>query len=329
MPATPILLTRRTVTGALLTSLAAGSARAAGPEDSWPSKPVRIIVPAPPGGGSDSIARILSVALSERLGQSVVIDNKPGAAGTLGVATGLQAPADGYTFIWCTPSAQILAPKSIRYDPVNDLTPVSLLLSAAYILVVNPKLPYASVNDLVAAARAKPGSINFGTAGTGSFGHLMGASFGLATNTNLTQIPFTGEAPAMVAIIGGDVQMGFISSAAALPQVKGGKVRALGSSSATRMEGIPDDIPLVAASVPGFDMVAINYLSARSGTPRGIVDKMSKTLHEVLSTPAVRERILAVGVMPVGGTPEDLGKRVTSERAKWAEVMRKAAIVLE
>ena len=325
----PLTPTRRALTGALLACLLAGNALAAGPEDGWPSKPVRIIVPAPPGGGSDSIARILSTALSERLGQSVVIDNKPGAAGTLGVAAGLQAPADGYTFIWCTPSAQILAPKSIRYDPVNDLTPVSLLLSAAYILVVNPKLPYQSTADLVAAARAKPGTINFGTAGTGTFGHLMGASFGLATNTSLTQIPFTGEAPAMVAIIGGDVQMGFISSAAALPQVKAGKVRALGSSSATRMEGIPDDIPAVAAAAPGFDMVAINYLSARSGTPKGIVDKMSKTLHEVLSTPAVRERILAVGVMPVGGTPEDLGKRVTAERAKWADIMRKANIVLE
>lgn len=329
MSSAPRLRARRTACAALLASLLAVPALAAGPEDGWPSKPIRIIVPAPPGGGADSIARILSTALSEKLGQSVVIDNKPGAAGTLGVATGLQAPADGYTFIWCTPSAQILAPRSIRYDPVADLTPVSLLLSAAYILVVNPKLPYQSVNDLVAAARAKPGTINFGTAGTGTFGHLMGVSFGLATGTSLTQIPFTGEAPAMVAIIGGDVQMGFISSAAALPQVKAGKVRALGSSSATRMEGIPDDIPAVAGAAPGFDMVAINYLSARTGTPKGIVDKMSRTLHEVLTTPAVRERILALGVMPVGGMPEDLGRRVTAERTKWNDIMRRANIVLE
>lgn len=314
---------------AILAGLIGTHTHAAGPEDSWPSRPVRIIVPAPPGGGSDSIARIVSTALAERLGQSVVIDNKPGAAGTLGVAVGLQAPADGYTFIWCTPSAQILAPKSIRYDPLNDLTPVSLLLSAAYILVVNPKLPLQSVNDLITAARAKPGSINFGTAGTGTFGHLMGASFGLTSGSSLTQIPFTGEGPAMVAIMAGDVQMGFISSAAALPQVKAGKLRALGSSAGARMEGIPDEIAPVGNALPGFDMVAINYLSARTGMPKPIVDRMSKALHEVLATPAVRERILAVGVTPMGGTPEDLGRRVLVERAKWGDVMRKANIVLE
>jgi tripartite-type tricarboxylate transporter receptor subunit TctC len=314
---------------AILVSLLGAQAHAAGPEDSWPSRPVRIIVPAPPGGGSDSIARIVSTALAERLGQAVVIDNKPGAAGTLGVAVGLQAPADGYTFIWCTPSAQILAPKSIRYDPLNDLTPVSLLLSAAYILVVNPKLPLQSVNDLIAAARAKPGSINFGTAGTGTFGHLMGASFGLNSGSSLTQIPFTGEGPAMVAIMAGDVQMGFISSAAALPQVKAGKLRALGSSAGARMEGIPDEITPVSNALPGFDMVAINYLSARTGMSKLIVDRMSKALHEVLATPAVRERILAVGVTPMGGTPEDLGRRVMVERAKWGDIMRKANIVLE
>jgi tripartite-type tricarboxylate transporter receptor subunit TctC len=314
---------------ALFTGLLGSQALAAGPEDGWPARPLRIIVPAPPGGGADSIARILSTALAERLGQSVIVDNKPGAAGTLGVSVGLQAPADGYTFIWCTPSAQILAPRSIRYDPVNDLTPVSLLLSAAYILVVNPKLPYQSVNDLVTAARARPGSINFGTAGTGTFGHLMGASFGLASGASLTQIPFTGEGPALLAIMGGDVQMGFISSAAALPQVKAGKLRALGSSAGVRMEGIPDEINPIITVLPGFDMVAINYLSARAGTPQPIVDRMSKALHEVLATPAVRERILAVGVLPMGGTPEELGRRVVAERAKWGDVMRKANIVLE
>lgn len=314
--------------GTLLVPLAALPAPGRA-EDAWPVRPVRIIVPAPPGGGSDSIARILSTALGERLGQPVLIDNKPGASGTLGVSVGLQAPADGYTFIWCTPSAQILAPRSIRYDPVADLVPVSLLLSAAYILVVNPKLPYQTVADLLAAARAKPGSINYGTAGTGTFGHLMAASLAQATGTSLVQIPFSGEGPAMVAIMGGEVQMGFISSAAALPQVKAGKLRALGSSSGARMEGIPDEIAPVAGAVPGFDMVAINYLSARSGTPKPLVDRMGRVLHEVLATPAVRERILAVGVLPMGGTPEDLGRRVAVERAKWGDVIRKANIVLE
>lgn len=298
-------------------------------EDNWPNRAVKLIVPFPPGGGSDTVARIIATALAERLGQPIVVENKPGGTGTVGVATALQSPADGYTLIWCTPAAQYLAPKSVRYDPVNDLTPVSLTVAATYILLVNPALPIQKVSDLIAAAKARPGTVNYATAGTGGQGHLMGAYFNLQAGTDLTQVPYAGEGPALVGLIGGQVQAAFISSAVALPQVKAGKLRAIGMSSANRLPGIPEDIPPIADTLPGYDVTAINYLAMRSGTPKAIVDRLSRLVNEVLVSPAVRDRIAAVGVVPIGSTPEELGRRVMAERTKWAEVLQKANIVLE
>ena len=316
-------------TGLALALAHPASALAAGPEDNWPNRAIRLVVPFPPGGGSDTVARIIGTALAERLGQPVVVENKPGGTGTVGVAAALQSPADGYTLIWCTPAAQYLAPRSVRYDPVNDLTPVSLTVAATYILLVNPSLPIQKVSDLIAAARARPGSMNYATAGTGGQGHLMGAYFNMLAGTDLTQVPYAGEGPALVGLIGGQVQAAFISSAVALPQVKAGKLRAIGMSSANRLPGIPEDIAAIADTLPGYDVTAINYLAMRSGTPRPIVERLSRLVNEVLVTPAVRDRIAAVGVVPVGSTPEELGRRVTAERVKWAEVLQKANIVLE
>ena len=305
------------------------SGMAAGPEDNWPNRAIKLMVPFPPGGGSDTVARIIGTAISERLGQPVVVENKPGGTGTVGVAAALQSPADGYTLIWCTPAAQYLAPKSVRYDPVNDLAPVSLTVAATYILLVNPALPIQKVADLIAAAKARPGTVNYATAGTGGQGHLMGAYFNLMAGTDLTQVPYAGEAPALVGLIGGQVQAAFISSAVALPQVKAGKLRAIGMSSAARLPGIPDDIPAIADTLQGYDVTAINYLSVRNGTPKPIIDRLSRVVNEVLATPAVRDRIASVGVVPVASTPDDLGRRINAERVKWAEVLQKANIVLE
>ncbi|MFM9927618.1 tripartite tricarboxylate transporter substrate binding protein [Variovorax sp. H27-G14] len=305
------------------------AALAASPEATWPNRPVRMIVPFPPGGGSDSVARILSTVLSRQLGQPVVVDNKPGGAGTVGVRYGLAQPADGYTIIWCTPAAQYLAPKSVRYDPVADFAPVSQTVDATYILVVDPQLQIHSVADLVAAAKAKPDTINYATAGIGGQGHLMGAYFNLLAGTTMTMVPFTGEGPALVGTMGGQVHAAFISSAAALPQVAAGKVRAIGMSAARRLPGIPADIPPIAATLPGYDVTAINYIAMRSGTPKPIVERLSKLINEALATPSVRDSIAAVGVVPVGSTPEALGRRVEAERVKWADILQKTHIVLE
>ncbi|MFM9927617.1 tripartite tricarboxylate transporter substrate binding protein [Variovorax sp. H27-G14] len=298
-------------------------------ERAWPYKPLTLIVPAAPGGGSDAVARIVAQALGEQLGQPVIVDNRAGAAGTLGVTVGLQAPADGHTLIWCTPSAQIMAAGSVRYDPVKDLAPVSMLVSASYLLVVGNQQPWHSTRELVEAARARPHAINYGTAGTGSFGHYMAASFGLAAGADLVQIPYTGEGPAMLALMRGDVQMGFISAAGALAQVTAGRVRALGVSAAAPMEGVPKSIPFVADALPGFDLVAINYLAVRAGTPQPVVDQLSQAVQAVLAKPAVRERVLALGVTPVASTPDVVSRRVEAERKRVQETVRRAGIVLQ
>jgi tripartite-type tricarboxylate transporter receptor subunit TctC len=275
------------------------------------------------------MTRVVGQFLAKRWGQSVLVDNRPGGGTVIAGALVAKAPADGYTLIWCTPAAQYLAPKSVRYDPLNDLAPVSLTVAATYILLINPALPIQKVADLIAAAKSKPGTVNYATAGTGGQGHLMGAYFNLLAGTDLTQVPYAGEAPALVGLLGGQVQAAFISSAVALPQVKAGKLRAIGMSSATRLPGIPDEIPAIADTLQGYDVTAINYLSVRSGTPKPIIDRLNRVINEVLATPAVRDRIAAIGVVPVGSTPDDLGRRINAERVKWAEVLQKANIVLE
>ncbi|MGB3069725.1 MAG: tripartite tricarboxylate transporter substrate binding protein [Ottowia sp.] len=322
----------KAIPAALYASVAApgllASRAASATEAAWPAKPIRLMVPAVPGAGSDSTARIIAQTVSERLGQPIIVENKPGGSGTVAASVGLLAPADGYTFIYCIPSTQIIPPKSVRYDPLKDLIPVSLAVSASFILVVNPSLPYRSLEDLVNAAKVSPGSINYGSSGTGTFGHLLGASFGLATRTDLTHIPFTSEPPVTTAIIGGELQMAFISSSVSLPLIQGGKLRALGVSSAKRMAGIPNNIPLVSETVPGYDMATFNYISARAGTPRPIVEKMSKAITETMADPAVRERFYARGLNPGGGSPEDLGKLIGAERLKLTDLIQKANIVL-
>lgn len=297
--------------------------------ETWPLRPIRLIVPAAPGGGADTVARIFAQALGDRLGQPVLVDNRPGAGGTAGVTSGLQAPADGHTFIWCTPSAQIMSPSQVRYDPMKDLSPVSLLVTAPYLLVVGPQQPWRELRELVDSARQKPGSLNYGTAGTGTFGHYMAASFGLATGTSLVQVPFTGEGPAMMALMRGDVQMAFVSGAGSVPHVAAGRVRALGLSTTETLDGLPSGLPPIAATVPGFDLVAINYLAARSGTPQPIIERMSHIVQAVLASPAVRERIRQLGVTPTGSSPEVLRRRILSERQRVQDTVQRSGLVFE
>lgn len=304
------------------------SAVQAAPE-AWPQRPIRLIVPAAPGGGADTVARLVAQALGERLGQPVVVENRPGGGGTSGVASGLQAPADGHTFIWCTPSAQIMSPSHIRYDPMKDLVPVGLVVTAPYLLVVGTQQPWRQLRELIDSAKSQAGKLNYGTAGTGTFGHYMAASFGLATGTELVQVPFTGEGPAMMALMRGDVQLAFISGAGAVPHLAAGRVRALGLSSSEALEGLPPGLPAISTTVPGFELVAINYLAARAGTPQPLIEKMSQALQAVLSTAAVRERITQLGVTPTGSTPEALRRRIQTERQRVQDTVQRSGLVLE
>lgn len=295
-------------------------------DPNWPTRPIKLVVGFTPGGGADTMARIIAKPLSEKLGQSIVIENKPGGGGTVGVASALREPADGYTLIWCTPAAQYLAPSDLPYKPFEDLTPVSLAVSATYLLVANPALPYKTLGEMIAAAKAKPGSLNYATAGAFGHGRMMGEYMKLLAGFEMEPIPFAGEGPATVAIMGGDVQVGFISSPASLPQVQAGKLHALANTTAAAFPGIPESIRPVSETVPNFDVTAINYVAMRSGTPDDIVQRASQALQEVLAMPEIKEQIAAFGVVAQGSTPADLGKRVRAEYDQWRDVIIRAGI---
>ena len=294
--------------------------------NNWPSRPIRIIVPAAPGAGPDTTSRIIAQAVSERIGQPIIIENKPGGSGTVAASLALQAPGDGYTFIYCIPSTQMIPPPSIRYDPEKDIVPVSLAVAASFILVVDPKLPYNTVQELIDAAKAKPESINFGSSGVGTFGHMLAAQFELASNAKLMHIPFTSEPPVTNAIIGGELQMAFISTGVSLPLIKSGKLRPLAVSSEKRMNGVPENIPPLAETLPGYNMVTYNYFAAKAGTPQSIVDRMSEAITATLNDPPVRERFYARGMAPLGGTPQELQKVIDSERVKLTTLIKQANI---
>lgn len=295
-------------------------------EEAWPTRPLKLVVGFAPGGGADTTARIIAKALSEKLGQSIVIENRPGGGGTVGVASALREPADGYTLIWCSPAAQYLAPSDVPYKPFEDLTPVSLAVSATYLFVANVDLPYKTLPEMIAAAQADPNSVNYATAGAFGHGRMMGEYMKQLANFEMEPIPFQGEAPAVAAIMGGDVQVGFISSPASWPQVQAGRLHALANTTAIEFPGIPKTIPPVSDTIPGYDVTAINYVSMRSGTPQHIVEKASKAMQEVLAQPEVVEQIANFGVVAGGSTPEELGKRVRAEYEQWRDVMIQAGI---
>lgn len=292
----------------------------------WPNRPIRLLVPAAPGAGPDTTSRIIAQAASERLGQPIIVENKPGGSGTVAASLGLQAAADGYTFIYCIPSTQMIPPKTVRYDPLKDLVPVSTAVAASFVLVVDPKLPYKNVQDLIDAARAKPESINFGSSGVGTFGHMLAAQFELASKTKLMHIPFTSEPPITNAIIGGELQMAFISTGVSLPLIASGKLRGLAVSSEKRMNGVPENIPPLAETLPGYNLVTYNYFSAKAGTPRPIVEKMSHAIAATLADPKVREIFYKRGMAPLGSTPEELQKVIDTERVKLNRLIKEANI---
>ncbi|MEM5275170.1 tripartite tricarboxylate transporter substrate-binding protein [Cupriavidus taiwanensis] len=298
-------------------------------DDAWPTRPVKLVVPFPPGGGADRMARVIAAPLSQRLGQPVVIENRSGGAGTVGVAASLRAPADGYTFVWCTPAAQYLAPPTVPYQPMKDVAPVSLTVVGTYLLVANPSLPYRTLEDLIADAKRHPGAINYAIAGLGGHGQLMGEFFNQKAGIKLTPTPYAGEGPALVGVIGGDVQVGFISSSIVLPQVAAGKLRVLGATSELRLRGIPDDILPIAHTLPGYDVTAINYIATRAGTPQPIIERMSRAINEVLSMPAIKAQGTEGGIELVGSTPQELGARIIAERKKWHEFLQQSHIELK
>ena len=294
----------------------------------FPSKPIRLIVPFVAGGGVDGAARPLALTMSGLLGEQVVIDNRGGAGGLIGMETAAHALPDGYTLF--TSSLGFTAMpglhKKLPFDPVKDFTGVIVAESGIYILVVNPSGPFKSVQELIAYAKANPGKLDYASAGTGSSIHLAGELFKSMAGIDLVHVPYKGASPAVTDVVGGQVKVMFASGLNALPLIKAGKFRALAVTSAKRSTLAPE-LPTVAESgVPGFEVTGWYGLAAPAKTSRPIILRLNAAANEALKTPELIERLRVLGLEPVGGTPEEATALIRNDVARWGKVIRQAGI---
>jgi len=313
---------------ALCGCLAAGIAYA---QSDYPHKPIRIVVPVAPGGGTDFTARLIGQKLAEAWGQSVIIDNRPGAAGNLGVEIVSKAQPDGYTLVMPITSFSINPSlyAKLPFDTVRDFAPVVLAASAPLLLVVNPGVPAQSVKNLVALAKAKPGAMNYANSGSGTTAHLAGELFKRMAGVDIVSIAYKGGGPAVIDLIAGQVQIYFSTIPAALQQVKAGRLRALAVTSSKRVPELPD-MPTVAESgLPGFEVVGWFGLFAPAGTPKPAIARLNTEIVRILNAPESRERLSGHGLIPGGGTPDELGRFLQAEIAKWRKLIKETGIRVE
>ncbi len=322
-------LMRLSALGVLTTLVATAPVQA----QTYPSKPVRIIVPYPPGGIGDTVTRAIAQGLSEPLGQPVVIENKPGASQMIGAEIVAKAPADGYTlFLGSVTSLAINvnSQKKMPYDPARDFAPVSMAFFSPLYLVVNPAVPATTVRELIALARAQPGKLTFASIGQGGSIHLAGELFRSMAGLDMTHVPYKGSAPALTDVIGGQVNLMFDAGVSALPQVRAGKLRALAVTSAVRSSSTPE-LPTVAeaGNLPGYEAVIWFGLVAPAGTPREIVTRLSQEVAKITRVPALRERFAPQGVELSASAPEAFAEFIKSEIPKWGKVLRDANVAPE
>jgi tripartite-type tricarboxylate transporter receptor subunit TctC len=298
----------------------------------YPTKAVRLIVPFPPGGGNDILARAVGQRLSERLGQQVVVDNRGGAGGLVGATLAATALPDGYTIFLASLGNLAVNPalhEKPPYDPIKDFAPIVLLATSSFIIVVTNSLPATTIKEFVALAKAKPGGLNYGTAGAGSSLHLTAEIFKQATGTNIVHVPYKGTAPAITELIAGQVQVMFSTMPPALSQVRAGKLRGLGVTTAKRSAAAPD-LPTVAeAGFAGFDVSNWQGMVGPAKLPRALVDKLNADLNAVLKTPQMIDTLAAQGLEAAGGTPEQFAALIKAEVAKYASVIKAAGIKAE
>jgi tripartite-type tricarboxylate transporter receptor subunit TctC len=314
-----------------LAALLLCAAAATGHAADYPDKPIRFIVPWPPGGGADISARIVGQRVGELIGQTLVIDNRPGAGGNIGAEVAAHAPPDGYTILFGYIGTHAINPGLYRKMPFEprELAPVTLMATVSNILVVHPAVPVDSVAALIALARAHSGTLNFSSAGNGSLPHLAGELFKTLTGVDMVHVPFKGGGPAVAALIAGEVQLEFADPLAALPAVKGGQLRALGVTAATRSSALPA-VPTIAESgVPGFEATGWNGLLVPAGTPAPIIAKLHDMFVAALNTPSVHERLTEQAYDPVGNTPEEFGAVIAAETAKWGKVIKTSGARLD
>ncbi len=314
----------RTLHFTLIAALAACSGVHA---QSFPVKPLRLIVPFPAGGSTDVLARLVAEKLGEALGQQVIVDNRPGANGTIGTEMVAKAPADGYTLLMAgigTLAINAALYSRINYDPVRDFAPVTQVAAVPNILVVHPSLPVKTVKDLIALAQANPGKLTFSSSGSGSSDHMSGELFKTMGRVDLVHVPYKGGAPAIVDVIGGQVSLTFSNQPTALPHVKTGKLRGVAVTSSKRSAAAPELPTISESGLPGYDVSSWHGVAAPANTPREIVLRLSHEIVKGMNQPAARERLNALAFDPVGSTPDQFAAHVKSEVAKWAQVAKAA-----
>ena len=297
----------------------------------YPSKPIRIVVPYPPGGFNDTLGRTLAAKFTESWGQPAVVENKPGGNTLIGSDFVAKSAPDGYTLLVVAFPFSVVPSlfKTMPYDTVKDFAPVILAATSPNLLVVNPQLPVKSVGELVALAKAKPGTLSYASTGNGSSNHISMELFKTLAGVDIVHIPYKGSAPAVTDLLGGQVMLMFDNVPNVLPQVKAGRLRALGTSGAQRSALAPD-VPTVAeAGVPGYELTVWFGLVAPAGTPREVVQKLNAEVAKILAMPDVRERFMAQGVEPLGSTPEQFGEHIKAQMTKWSKVVRDAGVKAE
>jgi tripartite-type tricarboxylate transporter receptor subunit TctC len=298
----------------------------------YPTRAIHLIVPFAPGGGNDTVARLVSDGVTAELGQPVVVENRPGAGGVVGAEAVARAPADGYTLFLGGVGSHAINPNlhaHLSYDPIRDFAPITLVASAPLVLVVHPSVPAKSVRELVALAKAQPGHLNYASNGNGSSSHLAAVMFDSMTGADMVHVPYKGLSPALTDLLSGQVQLMFSSVVAILPHVKAGKLRALAVSSPARMALLPD-LPTIAESgVPGYESSSWYGILAPAGTPPEVVKRLNAALVKVIAQPAFRDALAREGAEPVGNSPEAFGAFIKAEKERLGDVIRQAKVPMQ
>jgi tripartite-type tricarboxylate transporter receptor subunit TctC len=296
-----------------------GAVRAA---DDYPNHPVRWLVGYPPGGSTDIVSRLIGQYLSEHMGQQFVIENKPGAGNNLATEMATKADPDGYTVFLVNPANAINATlyKNLTFNFIRDMAPVAGFIRVPNVMEVNPNVPAKTVAEFISYAKANAGKVNMASAGVGTSTHLSGALFMMMTGTELVHVPYRGAAPALADLLGGQVQVLFDNLPSSIGHIKGGRLRPLAVTTAKRSDALPD-VPTVAETVSGFEASVFYGLAVPKGTPRPVIDKLNKAINAALADPAMKAKLAELGGAPISGTPEDFGKIIADETAKWAKVV--------
>jgi tripartite-type tricarboxylate transporter receptor subunit TctC len=325
MPALPLSFVRllRTIAAGLV--LPATLPATAAQPDEYPTRPVRLVVPFPPGGGADNLARLIMPHVAKALGQNIVIENKPGAGGNVGAEYVARAAPDGYTLLYGTNGTHAINAslyREMRFDPVKDFAPVSRMTEIGAMLIVNPQLPVRTVTELIRYAREHPDKVNFASAGNGTTSHLAGEMFKRAAGVEIVHIPYRGGALAVTDLISGQVQMMIDVMPNAYPLAKDGRVRGIAVSTAQRFPGAPDYPTIAESGLPGFEASAWDGIFAPAGTPAAVIARLNGAIYQALTDPDIVASLRARGALSVPSTPEDLARHVEASADKWSRVVR-------